>query len=160
MELGYFLRHCAGELDRPETSETIMTAESYATQKESVTRRGEPSTATVDNQTPQDTSRRGVDTWILGLRLRALHLARTHGPDTESGQYAIGVTVACRHAAQDRYSITPQYRKQEFATAQAESGYEHASSLITTALDQGVLPAGTYDELLRGVAPRCTAVDD
>jgi hypothetical protein len=134
-----------------------MTAESHTTPKEAATGRDEPLTATGDDKTPQDTSRRSVDTWILGLRLRALHLACTHGPDTESGQYAIGVTVACRHAAQDRYSITPQYRKQEFATAQAESGYEHASDLITTALDKGAPPTGTYDELLRGAAPLCTS---
>jgi hypothetical protein len=133
-----------------------MTAESHTTEKEAATPRGEPSTATADDKAHQGTSRRSVDTWILGLRLRALHLARTHGPDTEPGQYAIGVTVACRHAAQDRYSITPQYRKQEFETAQAESGYEHASALIFTALEQG-LPRGTYDELLRGFAPLCTS---
>jgi hypothetical protein len=91
------------------------------------------------------------------LRLRALHIARTHGPDTASGQYAIGVTVACRHAAQDRYSITPHYRMKEFATAEATSGYEQTSALISSALDRGMPPTETYDELIRDVAPLSTS---
>ncbi len=137
-----------------------MTADSHTTPKDTATQRGEPSTTTVEDEAAHAPSHRGVDTWILGLRLRALHIARTNGADTESGQYAIGVTVACRHAAQDRYSITPHYRMKEFATAQAKSGYEQASALISSALDRGMPPTGTYDELLRGVASRGISVDD
>jgi hypothetical protein len=89
----------------------------------------------------------GVDTWILGLYLRALHLAREHGGETDPGQYAIGVSVACRHGAQDRYDMTPNYRTQGLSV-HAQSGYNDASAVIATAMEQGVPPSGEYERLL------------
>ena len=47
-----------------------------------------------------------VDTWILAVQLRALHQEQQHGLDTDSGQYAFGVAVACRQAVKDRQDMT------------------------------------------------------
>jgi len=101
---------------------------------------------------------RRVDTWILALQLRALNQEQRHGSDTDSGQYAFGVAVACRQAVKDRLDVTSAHLTGAVTTSHARCGFEDALALIHNVLKLGEPPSGDYGELLHGLVPESSHV--
>jgi len=128
-----------------------MTIRSRAAKKSRRAQKSEPSPDGNTDAASDDASKTPIETWVLGLQLRALHLEHSYRSDTDSGRYAFGVAVACRQAIRERYVMTSVHLAEELTTPDAQSGFDDASELIKSTLERGVPPSGRYDDLLRGL---------
>jgi hypothetical protein len=131
-----------------------MTVQSRAAKKSRRAQQNEPTADGTADAACDDASNTSIETWVLGLQLRALHLEHFYRTDTASGQYAFGVAVACRQAIRERYVMTSDHLAEELTTREAQSGFDDTTALIKSTLACGVSPSGRYDDLLPGLVNR------
>lgn len=130
-----------------------MTVRSRAAKKSRRAHKSMPTPSGSTGSPRADTGKSPVETWVLGLQLRALHLENAHGTGSEAGQYAFGVAVACRQAIGARHVMVSDHLADDLTTPAARFGYDDAAALVAAALDRSEPPTGEFHELLRGLHP-------